>query len=94
MRQFPNVVMSPLHNTGSQKWESSFYLAMNQVFGITKIQHNDATYAAAINALPLFQAFVEPFAYHTIAAQSAICRCSFRITYYVKLFDPLQVTVS
>lgn len=94
MNMYQRVVMQPMQNTGSQVWRTSIYVANNEVFGLTKDQYNDVTYAAPTSADPGAVSLLEPFAYSTVAGTANVVRVSAKVTYYVKFYDPRQVAVS
>lgn len=96
MNQFPNVVMKQINDTGAQRCSFNMYLNNRDVYGITKVQYQDGFYASGITGNPNAPAIIiEPFGYSTVAlGDFAYVRCSFKLTYYVKFYDPVIVSVS
>lgn len=93
--QYPRVIAEPLMNTGSQKWSTSFYVAVNDIYGITKTQYQDPTYASSTSTNPSSIApLIEPFVVNTVAGEANTVRCRAQLIYYCRLYDPVVVAVS
>ncbi len=73
-----------INNTGSQTKTFTVYVPNHQVFGVTKTQYQNLEYSHLTSANPSDYAWIEPFAYHTIAGENATVRYNIKMTYYTQ----------
>lgn len=79
--------IAPLNNTGKQTKTFSFFVPCYQVFGVTKVQYQDAIFGHVWNNSPGVNALVEPFAIHSITGETAQVRYEMKMTFYSQFHD-------
>jgi hypothetical protein len=82
LSEMANTEIRPLNNTGEQTVAFEFDVDLPKLFGITAFQYGNLEYSHTTAANAGVDAWLEPFAIHTVTGETGVARYQVKITYH------------